>query len=175
MDSANEARRATRICSRVQRGAAPCDGLDKGLVTVFSPVGLDEDAVDLFEIDDAGLVAHGFDEAADAQVAGAAQQPFAGANDEREGFEGEGVVAESGAIELGEDERLNGFGSQARQHDRVGDAGADLTRSLPLVSPFGPRSAWSPPSRPAAPVVLVGGEGQLRAARAHCVGVDVRL
>jgi len=38
--------------------------LREGLVTVFSPVGLDEDAVDLFEVDDAGLVAHGFDQAA---------------------------------------------------------------------------------------------------------------
>jgi len=32
---------------------------------VFSPVGLNEDAVDLFEINAAGLVAHGFDEGAD--------------------------------------------------------------------------------------------------------------
>jgi hypothetical protein len=41
-------------------------------------VGLDEDAVDLLEVHDAGLVAHGFDERAEAQVAGAAQSPFGG-------------------------------------------------------------------------------------------------
>ena len=42
---------------------------------------LNEDMVDLFEVHDAGLVADGFDECAEAQVAGAAQQAFAGAHD----------------------------------------------------------------------------------------------
>ena len=74
-------------------------GLEGG-VTVFSPLGLDEDAVDLLEIDDAGLVAHGFQERAQAEVAGAAQQAFAGADDERERIGREGVVAEAGAMEL---------------------------------------------------------------------------
>lgn len=69
--------------------------LREGLLTVFYPVGLDEDAVDLLEIDEAGLVAHGFDQGTDAEVAGAAQQPLAGADDEREGFGGEGVVAQA--------------------------------------------------------------------------------
>src|SRR5512139_1915210 len=71
------AMRAARICSRVQRGAAACADLGDGLITVFPPVGLDEDAVDLLEIHDAGLVAHGFDERAQAEVAGATQQAFA--------------------------------------------------------------------------------------------------
>ncbi len=78
-------------------------------------MGLEEDAVDLFEVDGAGLVAHGFDERAQAQVAGAAQEAFAGADDEREGFGGEGVVAQAGAVELVEDELFDGFGTQARQ------------------------------------------------------------
>jgi hypothetical protein len=68
--------RAARICSRVQRGAAACADLGDGLITVFPPVGLDEDAVDLFEIDNAGLVADGFDERTQAEVAGPAQEPF---------------------------------------------------------------------------------------------------
>ena len=80
-----------------------------GLVTVFSPVGLDEDAVDLFEVHDAGLVAHGFDERAQAEVAGAAQEAFAGADDQGQGFRGEGVVAQAGAVELVEDELLRWF------------------------------------------------------------------
>jgi len=58
-------------------------------------MGLDEDAVDLFEVHDAGLVAHGFDEAADAQVAGATQQAFAGADDQCECFGREGVVTQA--------------------------------------------------------------------------------
>lgn len=40
-------------------------------------MGLEEDAVDLLEIDHAGLVTRGFDEGAQAEVAGAAQQAFA--------------------------------------------------------------------------------------------------
>ena len=55
--------RAALICSRVQRGDA---ALDDWVVTVFSPVGLNEDAVDLFEIDDAGLIPDGFNERAEA-------------------------------------------------------------------------------------------------------------
>jgi hypothetical protein len=66
------ANRAERICSRLHL----C--LGEGLVTVFSPVGLDEDAVDLFEVHDAGLVTDGFDERSQTQVAGAAQQAFDG-------------------------------------------------------------------------------------------------
>ena len=51
--------RAARICSRVQRG----EGLgEEGGVTVFPPMRLNEDAVDLLEINDAGLVAHRFNE-----------------------------------------------------------------------------------------------------------------
>ena len=70
------------------------------MVTVFSPVGLNEDVVDLFEVHDAGLVADGFDERAQTQVAGAAQQAFAGTDDERQCFGREGVVTETGAIQL---------------------------------------------------------------------------
>src|ERR1022692_5329395 len=48
------ASRAARICSRDHRG--PCTRLcGDGLVTVFSPVGLDENAIDLFKVHDAGV------------------------------------------------------------------------------------------------------------------------
>ena len=71
----NDASLAARICSRDQVLAdgqlwRPA-GLE-GLVTVFSPMRLNEDAVDLFEVDDAGQVTDGFDERAQTQVAGAA-------------------------------------------------------------------------------------------------------
>ena len=68
-------------------------------------VGLHEDAVDLFQIDDAFLVADGFEQGAQAEVLGAAQESFAGADDEGQGVVGEGVVAEAGAIELVEEDR----------------------------------------------------------------------
>jgi hypothetical protein len=53
-------------------------GLGDGLVTVFPPMGLDKHAVDLLEIDDAGLIADGLDEGAQAEVTGAAQESFTG-------------------------------------------------------------------------------------------------
>jgi hypothetical protein len=40
-------------------------------------MGLNEDAIDLFEVDDAGLVTDGLDERAETEVAGAAEEPFA--------------------------------------------------------------------------------------------------
>jgi hypothetical protein len=89
-------------------------------------VGLDEHVVDLLEIDDAGLVSHGLDEGAEAEVAGAAQEAFAGAGDEGHGFLGEGVVAQAGAVELLEDEHFDHLGAQARQEGRVSDPGTDF-------------------------------------------------
>lgn len=93
---------------------------------VVSPVWLHEDAVDLFQIDDAFLVADGFEQGTQAEVLGATQEPFTGADDEGQGVVGEGVVAETGAIELVEEELLDVFGTQTGEHDGVGDAGADF-------------------------------------------------
>jgi hypothetical protein len=76
------ASRTAPICSRVQRVVG------EGLVTVFPPVGLDEHAIDLFEVHDAGLVAHRLDQRAQARVAGAPHQALAGANDECQGPRG---------------------------------------------------------------------------------------
>jgi hypothetical protein len=89
-------------------------------------VGLDEDAIDLFKVHDAGLVADGFDERAQAQIAGAAQETFAGTDDERQGFRGEDVVAQPGTVELVQKKLFNGFGSQALEQRRVSDAGMDF-------------------------------------------------
>ena len=50
-------------------------------VAVLAPMGLEEDAVDLLEIDEADLVAHGFEQRAQAEVAGAAQQAFTGTDE----------------------------------------------------------------------------------------------
>ena len=89
-------------------------------------MGLDEDTVDLLEVDDTGLVADGFDEGAHAKVARSAQETISGTHDESEGFVGKCVVAETGTVELVEEEGLDGFGSQARQKSGVGDAGTDF-------------------------------------------------
>ena len=72
-------------------------------------MGLDEHAVDLFEIHDAGLVADGLDERTQTQVTGAAKQSFTGANDQCQRFRREGVVAQAGAIQLIENKLLDRF------------------------------------------------------------------
>jgi len=65
------ASRAARICSRDQWAPFRASGL-QGIVTVFLPAGLGEDAVDLFEVHYTGLVADGFGERTQAEIASAA-------------------------------------------------------------------------------------------------------
>jgi len=89
-------------------------------------MGLQEDFVDLFEIDNFGVVADGLDEGGDDEVAGSAQEAFGGADDEGESVLGEGIVTEAGPIELIEDKPLDGFGREARQECRVSDPGSDF-------------------------------------------------
>jgi hypothetical protein len=79
-------------------------------------VRLHEDAVNLFEVDDTGLVADGLDQRRDTEFFGSTQQPFAGAHDEGERICGEGMVAESGAIPLSQDKRFGRLACEARQH-----------------------------------------------------------
>jgi len=93
---------------------------------VLSPVGLDEHAVDVFEIDAAGLVAHGFNKGTNAEVASATQEAVAGAHDKGEGFGREDIVAKTAAIELVEDKGFDGFGREAGHECGVGDAGFDF-------------------------------------------------
>lgn len=93
---------------------------------VFSPVGLNEDAVDLFEIDGAGLVPDGFDEGADGEVAGAAEDSVPGAHDESEGLGGERVMAKAAAVELIEEEGFDGLGGKPWHEGGEGDAGFDF-------------------------------------------------
>src|SRR5439155_10540354 len=76
---------AARICSRVQRG----DGLGgDGGVTVFLPMRLNEDAVDLLEIKDGGWVAHGFEGGVKAKMGLGWQSTIAGATIQREALAG---------------------------------------------------------------------------------------
>ncbi|MCF7674332.1 MAG: hypothetical protein K9N23_16910 [Akkermansiaceae bacterium] len=54
-------------------------------------VGLHEHGVDLFETGGFGAVAHGFDEGSDTEVPDGTKDTFGDAQDEVEGFVGEGV------------------------------------------------------------------------------------
>ena len=74
---------------------------------------LNKDAVDLFDIHDAGLVADSFFECAETQVAGATQETFAGAHDQGQRFGREGVVTQAGSVQLIGDKLFHRFGNQA--------------------------------------------------------------
>jgi len=67
------------------------------------PVGLQEDAVDVVDVD--GLVggADSLDHAADAEIAGLAQHAVGTADNQVDGGLSEGVVAELGAVEFAQD------------------------------------------------------------------------
>lgn len=70
----------------------------------LSPVGLVEDPVDVFDVDDFGLSADSFEHATEAEVFGGTEVAVADFVDEVEGSFGEGVVWQSGPVELVVDE-----------------------------------------------------------------------
>jgi hypothetical protein len=90
------------------------------------PVGLQEDAVDVFDVDGFVGSADGFDHAADAEVASLAQDAVDGADDEIDGGLREGMVAEADAVEFAKNEVAHGVGVQPLGDDRVSDAALDV-------------------------------------------------
>jgi hypothetical protein len=89
-------------------------------------MGLNENAVDLFEIDDAGLVADGLNERAQAKIAGAAQHTFAGADNEGKGLGRKAVVTQAATIQLIEDKLFDDLRAQAGHQSGVSDAGTNF-------------------------------------------------
>lgn len=67
-------------------------------------MGLQEDAIDLFEVDGLGAVSHCFEQVCDAEVASAAQHAFRRADEQAERIVGEGAVREGDPVELSADE-----------------------------------------------------------------------
>ena len=90
------------------------------------PVGLQEDAVDVVDVDGFVGRADGLDHAADAEVAGLAQDAVGGADDQVDGGAGEGVVAKSDAVEFAQDEVAHVVGIEPFGDDGVGDAALDV-------------------------------------------------
>jgi hypothetical protein len=68
-------------------------------------MGLHEDTVDVVDVDGFVGGADGLDHAADAEIAGLAQDAVGGADDEIDGGLGERVVSKSDAVEFAEDGR----------------------------------------------------------------------
>ncbi|MBK7582067.1 MAG: hypothetical protein IPI67_17905 [Myxococcales bacterium] len=87
---------------------------------------LEQDAVDLLQVDGFGAVAHGFEQGAEAEVSGAAQDALGRADDEAERVVSEGRVGERHLVELGADEVGHAVGCELLHQDRVGDAVLDV-------------------------------------------------
>lgn len=68
------------------------EGLGGFVLGIVPPVGLHEDGVDLFEIDSSGLIADGFYQGSDAEILDGPQGAFRKAQDEVDGFIGEGLM-----------------------------------------------------------------------------------
>ena len=81
---------------------------------------LTEDAVDLLDIDGAGLIADRFDEGREGDISGSAQNTLGGTDDKGHGVLGEDVVADSGAIKLVEEKGFDLFRGQRFENDRIG-------------------------------------------------------
>jgi hypothetical protein len=102
MMAGDEQRRrgASGRCDGVRRSRCGAGRVSVRQVEFLAPVRLEQDAVDLFELDDFGAIAHGLEQRAEAEVSGFAQAAFRGADDEAERVIGEGAVPERGLVEL---------------------------------------------------------------------------
>ena len=88
---------------------------------------LDEHVIDLLEINDAGLVTDRFNESAQAEIAGAAQEALAGADDQGQGLSGKGVVTQASPIQLGQDKLFDDLSLLEWDHEKGKDGNWDGT------------------------------------------------
>jgi hypothetical protein len=102
------------------------DGWLGFVLGIVTPVGLEEDGVDLLEIDGLGAVADGFDERTDAEVFDGSEGAFRGADDEVEGLLREGVVGKADVIELAVDVVGDGWRGELFELGGVSHPGTDV-------------------------------------------------
>lgn len=89
-------------------------------------MGLHEDGVDLLAADGFGLVADGFNEGSDAEVADGSKDAFRDADDQGDGFVAEGAVGEAGFVELVVEVGFDGGWGEEIEPGGVGDAALDV-------------------------------------------------
>ena len=92
----------------------------------MTPVGLEEDGVDLGEIDGFGAVSDGFDHGANTEVFDRSQGAFGASCDEVGGGIGEGGVREADAFELVVDVGGEVGGGEGFEFGTVGDPGFEV-------------------------------------------------
>ena len=108
------------------------DGLLGLVVLIVTPVGLEEDGVDLLEIDRLGAVSDGFDEGSDTEVLNGPEGALGAADDKVEGgLEFEGVAEQTqdvapgveGAVDDGGDPLFGVVGDEVVFEDALSGAG----------------------------------------------------
>ncbi len=95
-------------------------------IAFATPMGLEQDAIDMGQIDDFAAGSDGFQEAGHAKVAGATQVALGGADDQIECFRGKRAVGQSTQIELSEDKVADLVGIESGYGDGIGNAGFDF-------------------------------------------------
>jgi hypothetical protein len=96
------------------------------LFALMTPVGLQQHAIDLLQIDGTGAVAHGLEKRCDAKVSRGAQHTLRRSYDEPECFFGEGIVGECDAVELGENEGYCTIGRKLWHQCEIGNKASDV-------------------------------------------------
>jgi hypothetical protein len=87
---------------------------------------LEKNAVDLFEIDCASVVADSLDQGGKAKIASVSQDALGCTDDESEGLVGKSGVWQRDAIELAANEFTHVIGGELWNEDRIGHAAADI-------------------------------------------------
>ena len=105
------------------------------------PVRLHQDAVDVVDVNGFVGRANGLDQAADAEIAGLAQDAVGGADDQVDGGLREGVVSQADAVQFTQEEVTHAVGTQAFGDHRVGHATFDILIDAEVESRQQVRSA----------------------------------
>ena len=103
------------------------EGLLRFVTGVVAPVRLHEHGVDLLEIDGFDAISNGFDEGTGAEVSNGTQDAFGDAQHEVEGFVGEGVMRQTGEVQLGVDVGCQCIRGEGVEPGGVCDAALEVT------------------------------------------------
>jgi hypothetical protein len=95
-------------------------------IAFATPVGLEQDAIDMGQIDDFAAGSDGFQEAGDAKIAGATQVALGGADDQIERFRGKGAVGQAAQVKLSEDKVADLVGIESRHGYGISNTGFDF-------------------------------------------------
>jgi hypothetical protein len=93
-------------------------------------VWLDKNAVDQIEINGFLLGPDRFQETAQTEVSGSAEDPVGGPDDEGDRFFCKGIVTQPGPVDLRKDEFFHLIGIETFHDDRVGNSGFDILIDL---------------------------------------------